>query len=256
VPAGGETRPVGVPVGGVPVGGLPVRVWMGVRTAAVLLLGLAAAAPGGSPTPHPPFAPTRDVSVVYRLESPDAARPGGESSEELHLYAEAGGRRLRLDTPDAGGYLLIDPAARTAAVVNPGLRAFMTVPLNPKLARGLLLLDPSATFTRQARATVAGLVCTVWAIGGKAAAGSVCVTDDGVILRRVEGGDPARQSRLTALSVTYAPQLPALFAPPDGFQDLSPGKAPPAIAAALPASPMLSAMPLPPGAPTTAPASR
>lgn len=240
--------------------------------AAVLLL-FVAAAPA-----HPPFAPTRDVSVTYRVESPDAHAPRGETTNELRLRATAGGRRLRLDTPGSEAYLLIDPAAKSASMVDPKIRAFMTVPLNPKVARGLLLLDPAAAYRQIGRSRVAGLSCTVWAVGpngkeGGGKEGSVCVTADGVILSRIEGGAPADRARLTATAVTFAVQPEALFTPPPGFQDLSlqrapvkgggvpappaggPSATPPRVRApaGLPLPPMPPALPLPPipSAPTS-----
>ncbi|MGH7050804.1 MAG: hypothetical protein ACREFS_12020 [Acetobacteraceae bacterium] len=188
--------------------------------AAAFLLLLAAAAPA-----HPPFAPTRDVRVAYRLESPDANAPGGQATNELILRAAAGGQKLRLDTPGSGAYLLIDPAAKSATMVDPKLRAFMTVPLNPKAAQALLSLDPGEAYRRLGNTMVAGLPCTIWAVGqnGDGDRGDedqVSVTDDGVILNRIEGA-PANRSRLTATAVTYATQPDALFVPPRQFQDLS-----------------------------------
>lgn len=187
--------------------------------------------------------------MVYRLQSPDPAAPGGESSEELHFYATAGGRRMRLDIPGTGGSLVIDAAARTATVVNPGLRAFMTVPLNPEIAHGLLL-DPGTVFKRGAKDEVAGHACTVWALGPGGAGGSACITEDGVVLRRNAAGSSGRASELVALSVDYGPQPASLFAPPEGYQDLSGPKAP-----APPPAPTKAAIPPPPPpAPPTPPA--
>ncbi len=188
--------------------------------AAALLLLLAAAAPA-----HPPFAPTRDVRVTYRLESPDANAPGGQATNELILRATAGGRKLRLDRPGSGAYLLIDPAARSATMIDPKIRAFMTVALNPKAAQGLLLLDPGEAYRRLGNTMMAGLACTIWAVGrnghgGRGDGDQVCVTDDGVILNRIEGAS-ANRSRLTATAVTFAAQPEALFVPPREFQDLS-----------------------------------
>jgi len=200
-------------------------------SAAALLPLFAAVAPAAAPPAHPPFAPSRDVGVTYRLESPDPKLPGRTSTEELRFRAAAGGRRLRLDTSGSQSYLLIDPQAKSATVVDPALRAFMTVQLNPELARGLLLLDPAARYARTGTAKVAGLACTVWSVGAKGREGLVCVTGGGVILRRVQGSDQER-SRLTALSVTYAPEPMSLFTPPHGYQDLSAVRAP-----AIPALP-------------------
>lgn len=222
--------------------------------AASLLLLLAAAGPA-----HPLFAPTHDVSVSYRLETPNVGAPGGKTTDELRLHAIGGGELLRLDTPASGAYLLIDRPAQHATIVDPHIRAFMTGPLNPKVAGGLLL-DPAASYRRIGRATVAGLACDLWLVGPGGADGSVCVTRDGVILSRVEGKSPAHQARLTALAVTYQAQPKSLFSPPPGYQDLSALKAPPAPGAPAapsapppPAPPAAAPLPPPPPAPPLAP---
>ncbi len=199
-----------------------------VRSGAAALLLLAAAATAA----HPLFAPSRDVSVQYRLESPDANAAGGKTTNALRLRVIGGGQLIRLDNPASGAYLLIDRARKTATVVDPKIHAFMSRPLNPRVASGLLLLDPEATYQRAGSARVAGYACDLWKIGPGRAGGSVCVTADGVVLSRIEGSRPAHQARLTALSVAYEAEPKALFAPPPGFQDLSaqkalPGSAPP-----------------------------
>lgn len=208
--------------------------------AAALLIVLAAAAPA-----RPLFAPTRDVRVTYRLESPDTQAPYGQTTNELILRATAGGQKLRLDRPGSGAYLLIDPVAKSATMVDPKIRAFMTVPLNPKVAQGLLLLDPGETYRRIGNTMMAGHPCTIWAVGQNGGEGLACVTRDGVILNRIEGA-AAKRTRMTATQVTFAAQPKALFVPPQGFQDLSLERPPPA-GGGVPATP---AMKVPaPGAP-------
>lgn len=216
----------------------------GLPAAAFLLL-VGAAAPR-----HPLFAPAHDVSVTYRLESPDAQAPGGRTVDQLHFRAIGGGQLLRLDTSASGAYLLIDRTHQTATVVDPKIRAFLRGPLNPKLATGILLLDPNVSYQRAGSANVAGLGCEIWKIGSHGTAGTACVTADGVVLSRTEGGSPApgspqarsrgapQQARLTALSVTYGAQPKTLFAPPSGFQDLSAQKAPGVPPAPLPTPPI------------------
>lgn len=218
---------------------------------ALLLLATAAAGP-----PHPLFAPSRDVSVEYRLESPDARAPGGKAVDELRLHATRDGELLRLDTPASGAYLLIDRARHTATVVDPKIHAFMSGPLNPKVASGLLLLDPAGDYRRAGSAEVAGHACERWTVGPDGRNGSACVTADGVVLSRVEGSDPAHEARLTAVSVAYGPQPQTLFLPPPGYQDLSAVKppagparpvGPPAATAPQQAVPPAPPPPPPPG---------
>ena len=80
-----------------------------------------------------------------------------------------------------------------------------------------------ATAVRQGDARVSGLPCTEWKtrdLGDHPA--TACITPDGVLLQVQARG----QVVLTAASVRYAPQDPALFRVPEGYIHLSPDSLP------------------------------
>ena len=66
---------------------------------------------------------------------------------------------------------------------------------------------------------IAGLACTTYDTSGTGHDGQVCLTDDGVLLRGWSIENGARQT-MEAVTVTYAAQPAALFAPPPGFTKL------------------------------------
>jgi hypothetical protein len=180
--------------------------------AAALLLALtlvvsarAQAAPAPAPAPGPgtasagPLAhPARDVDVTYRIA--DGRRVIVERMRWL-----AAARRQRLDPAGAGLFVLIDFNAHTMQTVRLAERAVLDVAA-PEVA--------DAPYTREGEDSVAGLACTDWEATATDGRPTVaCITDDGVTLRASVAG----RTLLTAVSVDYAPQDPALFVAPSGF---------------------------------------
>ena len=88
---------------------------------------------------------------------------------------------------------------------------------------------------RKGSATVAGLRCTVWEVGGESANGSACVTADGVVLRAGGSDRRGRTGSIEAERVEYGHQADALFFPPADVRkvDLAGLLAGPAAAALL-----------------------
>jgi hypothetical protein len=171
---------------------------------------------------HPPYAPTHDVAVAYRVQL--SAGPQGEQSVRMAYTAASG--RARIEAPDNPGYVLIDRAEGRLVMVVDQMRTFMEMPFDARMGAGLLLNDKMA-FSRQGMEKVAGLLCTSWDVTSGTTHARVCITADGVILR-AEGSDPKRgEGRLEAVSVTYAPQPANLFVPPAGYHKVEmPRRAP------------------------------
>jgi hypothetical protein len=87
------------------------------------------------------------------------------------------------------------------------------------MARGFILND-DMKFTRTGTDTVAGLSCTMWNVVSPRAAGSVCVTADGVMLSGEGKSHDGSVSGIQATAVTYGPQPASLFAPPPDFKQI------------------------------------
>jgi hypothetical protein len=172
-----------------------------------ILFGLSAPAWADAPS----FLPARDVSVTYRLIGGRGSTP-----REAHMFYSASGQKMRLDQASQNGYAVIDRVARTVLVVITARQQYATLPFDDNMASGFILND-RMHFARTGAEMVAGLHCTAWSVQSPRAAGSVCVTDDGVLLRGTGTSSAGIVSGLEAVSVTYAPQPASLFAAPAGY---------------------------------------
>jgi hypothetical protein len=173
--------------------------------AAALLLALPATAAWAEG--RPVLLPTRDATVIYRV---DSDQPGAPSEAEVHF--RAGAARLRIAPRGMPGYLLVDRDSRKVTMVLPQQQIFLDFPLRGDPER-LLTRQDDMQFTRRGEETVAGLRCTDWDMQSPDATGSGCVTADGVILR-ARGTSHGRAGGIEATSVVYAPQPQSLFEPP------------------------------------------
>ncbi len=175
-------------------------------------LGLASAlAPALAADDHPPYMPTKDVAVTYALTR---AAPGGPS--EAHMYYQAATNRMRLDAPGQRGYVIIDRGKSRMLLVMTDQHLFMETPLNVDMASGFLLND-QMKFQRLGPDKVAGANCTRWQVQSSRANGTVCVTDDGVLLKGHGQDKDGGAGALQATAVSYQPQPADLFAPPPGY---------------------------------------
>ncbi len=183
----------------------------GLLVAVVVMAHYSVAAPAAD---HPAYLPTRDVAITYRLSSDKPGVPKVAS-----VFFSASSQKLRLDDPSLGGYAVIDRAERKMMVVMTKQRSFSWLPFDEKMADGFILND-SMTFKRTGTDVVAGLRCTTWDVTSANAAGSVCITDDGVLLRGDGHDKKGAEAGLEAKQVTYAPQPASLFKPPSGFFEI------------------------------------
>ena len=176
-----------------------------VLTLAMLLLAAPAVAQD-----RPQLTPTRDVAVTYR----QTGAPQGAPPILIAWNAASGLMRSEM----AGmGWAVMDMRAGRGFVVVEQMRAVMDVPAG-QLAQ-LPGHSPKASFRREGTATVAGLPCTIWFVQDGSSQGRSCITAEGVMLR-AEGTHQGQSGGMEATQVSFAPQDPARFQRPQGYQPL------------------------------------
>ena len=184
------------------------------RIAAFVLLLLAS--PVWAADRAPTYLPIRDVAVSYRVAGRVA-----QQVRELHVRYSAARRLLRVETEDRGmGFLLVDPAARTAKMIVPSVRQTIDLPI-ARDRRVALLFGDGLQFTRRGKARIAGHDCVNWDVKSERDTATVCLTADGVLLRAQGRGGDIADSSLTATRVEEAPQAPRLFQMPAGTGGLN-----------------------------------
>jgi hypothetical protein len=183
------------------------------RTALAASL-LLAAAPAAAQE-RPLLTPSRDVTVTYRLigDSPGGAPP------PLAVSWQAATGTMRTDMPGGMGWMVADTRNGRAFMVMEQMRMVMDIPAAQAQAMVARAGSPQARFRREGTATVAGLRCTVWSVQDGDSQGRSCITEDGVMLR-AEGTHQGRSGGMEATQVTYAPQDPARFQRPQGYQTM------------------------------------
>lgn len=154
---------------------------------------------------RPLMTPTRDVAITYRVLGP---RQG-----TLHMSIQAGSGLTRVESPNRPGYAIVDRKTLRMTVVMPEQRVFLEVP-SPPGQQSAPDLDPTAKFTRHGTDTVAGVSCTVWDFTAANGAGSMCVTEDGAMLR---AQNSSGKGGIEATEVSYAALKDADFHPPADF---------------------------------------
>jgi hypothetical protein len=179
----------------------------------------------------PPAQPTRDVTVEYRLLDSDS--PTSSVRERpLKVYWAKGGAHMRIEMADERSYVLLDRDARRMSLVLLDQRGYVETPYDPQRPTGFTV-PPGIALVRGRNDVVAGNPCTLWHAKGDQGGGSLCVTDDGVVLR-AQGYDEQHRGDLEATSIIYGPQPASVFAPPADFRklDLSPRPAAPGASGA------------------------
>lgn len=167
-----------------------------------------------------PKQPTRDYAVTYRVEHEGR-------TAEMRVFFSAASRRQRVEMPDAGVAMIHDLPARRMVMLNEQMRMAMELPANAAQGQQMLSLPDDMTLTRTGAATVAGHRCITYRAAQRGTdRGTVCLTDDGIMLR----GDLAQGERrgtmeATALSLTTQPA--ALFQVPEGWQTMQMPSPPP-----------------------------
>lgn len=164
----------------------------------------------------PAYLPARDVAVFYRVSGRAA-----QQVRQLTARFSAARQLLRLDTEDQGmGYLLVDPAKRSARMVIPGVGQYVDLSL-ARDRRAAILFGDGLQFTRRERARIAGKDCTNWDVQAGRDSATLCLTSGGVLLRaRGHTGDLA-DSTLEATRVEERSQAASLFQLPRAAQGLN-----------------------------------
>jgi hypothetical protein len=162
----------------------------------------------------PPMAPARDVTVDYDVTqiSPAGVTQHGHGE----IRTAAGGTRIRVEGMAGGGAsaMIFDRAhGRTFVVIDP-IRKYMEMPSNTDPFRW----GGDSPYVRKGRDMVAGTACTIWETQGQTS-GSVCVTDEGVMLRS-EANNKDGRTLATATAIRYAPLTEDMFQPPSGYETL------------------------------------
>ncbi len=161
---------------------------------------------------QPLLRPNRDVDVTYRAASP---QDGREFEQRIRWLAAS--QTMRIDPPAPGLHVIIDNVARRMSVVRDATKSVVEMAAPGSMAD--LIDGEAASFVRRGEATVAGRACTEWQTKDREAHPVVvCITDDGVLLR---AGTPD-QVRVSAVSVRYGPQDPAVFRVPADYVRQSP----------------------------------
>ncbi len=170
---------------------------------------------------RPPFPPTRDVAVTYRVEN-------GNQPTSARLAWSAELRALRADLPAGtpasfggvplppGAWVVVDLRAGRAFAADDRTGLVIDLPQLAARAQAGERALAGARAHREGMNRVAGLPCTVWRLEPPARPPGhhpvrVCMTADGVPLRAEEEG---RRARAEATSVAYGLQDATRFRPP------------------------------------------
>jgi len=182
------------------------------------MLAMLAAAPPGTALPvaaqpsapdRPAMVPAREASVLYRMTQ------AGTAPVEVRITTRAGGSPMRIDMPD-GAYMLVDQTARSMALVVPTEQMVMDLPFQAG-PQAQFQLNERMRFTRKGIDTVATVHCTNWDIVLDKARGTMCISDEGVMLRSSGQDEAGRRNLIEAISVSFAPAAASEFTPPPDF---------------------------------------
>jgi hypothetical protein len=155
--------------------------------------------------------PTRDVDVTYQ------AGQGDQAVVQRSRWS-VGLRKMRLDTPTPGVYMIVDYAAHTLAMVSDRDRGVVDLPAPPGGLPGQSV-PGGASFSRRGASQVAGLPCTEWQTADtQGQATLACFTDDGVMLEARRGA----QLLVQATRVAYGDLDAAAFAVPPSYRHETP----------------------------------
>ena len=194
------------------------RVATPVLITAALFLGAAGPAPDRPMPDRPAIPPTRDAILGYHL------RPATGEAIDVRVLIRAGGKALRVDLPDTS-YVLVQPANKAVALVVPLEQTAAEMYWNEG-PQALFTLDDRAKYTRRAEQTVAGQRCTQWDSQLDQERHTLCVTNDGLVLRNQFQDPQGRRNLVEAFAVRYEALPESDFRVPPGFERITPDRAP------------------------------
>lgn len=183
-----------------------------IRLAALLLvLSTAVLDRSAAAQDTPQIFPTRDVSVVYRMNA------GQGRTQDMTLAWLAASRSMRVDMPGGLGWMVADHRAQRGFMVMEQMRMVMNIPMQQAMSQAGP--SPNARYRRTGTDTVAGTRCTVWNFEDGSNRGNACITDDGVMLR-MQGSAEGQAGSMEAVRVTYGAQDASRFQRPAGYQTM------------------------------------
>ena len=162
---------------------------------------------------RPIVRPSQDVRVTYKATDPQAG------NATLQVAISAGGARMRVDMPGQEGTLIFEPAAKRQIVLIPPLKSYVDMPADQFVMPQLAIPD-DASFTRIGSSRIAGAVCTRWQVQSREAQGTVCLTDDGVLLA-ADGTRSGRHGSLEATKLERVRLADATFLPPADYRRIA-----------------------------------
>lgn len=162
---------------------------------------------------QPPLLPTREASVLYRISARD------NQVIEVRITTLPDAVAMRIDMPDRT-YMLVNQAEHRMAMVVPEELMVMDLPYQAGV-QDQFLLNNRMKFTRRGVDTVATVHCTSWDVLLDGNHATVCVTDEGVLLRSVSVDADGKRNTIEAISVSYTPAPASDFLPPQGFDHMA-----------------------------------
>ncbi len=176
---------------------------------AILAALLAAPALAATADPMPNLIPAHDISGTYLVSG-----KAGPKTITIEYSKTAG--VLRLTPPGGAGYLLYDFTAKDAKMVMPQMQRYMDQPSVADQAKQLQTAGNSndVSVAKTGTETIAGKTCTDYTATSKTkgTSSTLCVTDDGVLLKIISDNGSA-----VAQSISYNPvpesdvQVPANY---------------------------------------------
>ena len=154
----------------------------------------------------PNLLPERDVDITYRvttiLEKPIKQRVRWLATKHIQ----------RIDSP-GGAVSLADRTTTYVTILNSRTKTYVRL---EEASDGPLKVNPTASFTRGSKSTVISLTCNEWSWVDVSTQNprTLCVTDDGVMLRMTENDHVL----LEAITITYRHANPRTFEVPSDYQ--------------------------------------
>jgi hypothetical protein len=160
----------------------------------------------------PNLIPAHDVTGTYIITSQ------GTPSTVTVQYSKSA-NALRLDPQTGQGYILYDFGAHDAKMVMPDMQRYMDQPALADRAQALQGSNgDDVTITKGSTETIAGHACTDYTATDKTkgTSSSLCVTDDGVLLKL-----SSADANAVAQSVSYDDVPEANVQLPAGYTELT-----------------------------------
>jgi Domain of unknown function (DUF4412) len=169
----------------------------------------------------PNVIPTHDVTGTYLFT-------GQNGPQTVTVEYSKSANTLRLNPPQGGGYVLYDFGTKDAKMVMPQMQRYMDAPNMSKRAQAWQggANGDDVTITTGGTETIAGHECTDYTATDhtKGKSSTLCVTDDGVILKLASEKDTA-----VAQSISYDTVPDADVQVPPGYTQFVMPQLPPGM---------------------------